>query len=438
VPTDRYAPRMPSTPGSPASSALPADEVELLACRLLAQNALVALRGPMSRGAVPAKTLAEKLGRPRNTLTRLITRSLGSARAMPFDLTARRTFDADRNGHQELWETALRAYQEGAATFGDIAGDDPDVQRKVISEMLAMSFAYQATSDFRLVLVNSHLLRAAALACDPGSLEPAAAEAREMILELSRESYERSKSLYTSALRLVLRGSLRRARSGYRDEDIVVALHSLYDGYMERHLSDSPAYPIRLLVDMLWDLAVAMTEPGFLQEPGGSDSLRAELLGSLLAAVRVTGAVPTVEEAAADAGIDAKVAKALFPDQDRLAEMCLDFALAGTAELRELAVGVRGTGLATLEALLRSVGEVSDVYRPLVEVSREAAVWGEMRALVERMLAAAGEEICAVDRAAGAEILVRAAMRGSDGETEWKTALEMLRASPAPQDRRPG
>lgn len=216
----------------------------------------------------------------------------------------------------------------------------------------------------------------------------------------------------------------------------MVALHSLYDGYMERHLTDPETYPIRLLVDMLWDLAVAMTEPGFLQEPGGSDSLRAELLGALLAAVRVTGTVATVEQAAADAGIDAKVARALFPDRDRLAETCLDFALAGTAELRELAVGVRGTGLATLEALLRSVGEVSDVYRPLGELSREGAVWGEMRALVERMLAAAGEEICAVDKAAGAEILVRAAMRGSDGESKWKTALEMLRASPAQQDRR--
>jgi hypothetical protein len=303
------------------------------------------------------------------------------------------------------------------------------------SEMLVASFSYQAGSEFRLVLVNSHLLRAAALACDPGSLDPEAADVREMILQLGRDSYERSKALYTHALRLVLRGSLRRARSGYRDEDIVVALHSLYDGYMERHLSDPETYPIRLLVDMLWDLAVAMTEPGFLQEPGGSDSLRAELLGASLAVVRLTGAVPTVEDAAAAAGIGAKVARALFPDQDRLAETCLDFALAGTAELRELAVGVRGTGLATLEALLRSVGEVADVYRPLVELSREGAVWGEMRALVERMLAAAGQEICAVDKPAAAAILVRAAAAGSDGENEWKTALEMLRASPATQDR---
>jgi plasmid stability protein len=57
-----------------------------------------------------------------------------------------------------------------------------------------------------------------------------------------------------------------------------------------------------------------------------------------------------------------------------------------------------------------------------------------MRALVERMLSAAGQEICNVDKAAAAAILVRAATVGRDGESEWKTALEMLRASPATQD----
>jgi hypothetical protein len=405
------------------------EHVERLASQLLAHNALGALRGPMSRGAVPAKSLAEQLGRPRNTVTRFVSRCLGHDDATPFDLAAQHTLDPEKNGHQHLWGLALDAYRDGFLTATP-EGDNADLVRQVVSQMLESSFSYQAASDFRFTLINGYLLHTAALACDRAPLEPGIAVARERIVGMRKQSFEQSAAIYENALRLVLRGSQRRAKRGYSDRDIVVALHSTYDGYILRHLLDPEAYPIRLVVDVLWDLAVAMTEPGFLGRVGDSGSLGEELLAGVLSMVRTKDVVPSLDDVAAAIGIDPKVAKALFPDPDQLAETCLDVALAATTELRELAVGVRGTGLTILADLLRSLGEVADLYRPLVDRVPEAPAWREVSALVAQVLDAAGEEICSVDTTTAANLLVRAAVRGREAETEWQTAIEMLRASP--------
>jgi hypothetical protein len=404
-------------------------QAELIASRLLAQNALAALRGPMSRGAVPAKRLADELGRPRNTVTRLVSRSVGASDATPFDLAARRTLDADRNGHQQIWEMALRAFRDAAVAFRGtgVESDDQEVLRKVVSEMMVTSFTYQMSGDFRFTLLNTHMLHAAALACDPLLLDEEGVRARNTILELCQQSLDRVTTVYVHALRLMLRGTARRVKVGYTEADVVYAMHSLYDGYILRHLMDPDAYPLRRMVDMLWDLAVGLTEPGFLQESGESDTLRHDLLRAMLGAVRDERAVPALDEVANAIGVDPKVARALFPDESKLAETCIDFALAGTSELRDLAVGVRGIGIATLEEVLRSVTEVCEVYRPLVEGVPDAPVWGEMRSLAVRMLEAAGDEILGVDAPTVADILIRAATRGNAGEREWTMALELLR-----------
>ncbi len=172
-----------------------------------------------------------------------------------------------------------------------------------------------------------------------------------------------------------------------------------------------------------------MTEPGFLQESGGDrDSPREQLLHEMLTDVRADDVVPTVAVVAARAGIAPDLARALFPDATQLAETCLDFVLAGTSELRDVAIGVHGAGIAPLRALLRVIGEVVDSYRPLVEKVPDAPAWGEMRQLVVDMLEAAGGEICSVDTKVVSEVLTRAALRGEDGEQEWGAALDVLMA----------
>ncbi|HEV2362004.1 MAG TPA: hypothetical protein VGS21_09910 [Acidimicrobiales bacterium] len=407
-----------------------ASQWELIASRMLAGNALAALRGPMSRGAVPAANLAESVARPRNTVTRAVARTLEDEDGVPFDLAARRALDLDRNGHQQLWENALKGYIQDATAFrAGLGNDELSVLRKVVATMLESSFSEQANSEFRLTLLNGYLLVAAAIAADPATIDDTTAGSRERIIELRRLGLQRSTALYANALRQILRGSSRRPRPGYSEEDVVVALHSLFDGHMLRHLLDPTAYPLALLVDALWDLAVAMTEPGFLNEAEGEHgSLRADLLRAALAEVRAGRGMPTVLRSAELAGVDAEVAEALFPDTTRLADNCLDFALAGTAELRELAANVRGGGLTTLAELMRVIAEVTDTYRPLVDTLDDARAWYEMRALAARMLDGAGDAIVPVDTAAAADILVRAAVRGGAGEQEWRAALAMLTA----------
>ena len=234
------------------------------ATELLAANALDALRGPMSRGAVPTAALADLVDRPRSTVSRMIERDIGQCGATAFDLVVRTCFDPDRNGLHPRWESALAAYVSSEGPPG-LAGDAIFTE-PVLKKMLAEGFASSSGADSRTPVLVGYLLHCAALLHGSGCprREGSANGVAATILELRSESYAQSTAVYASAMRFLLSASRRRPKGDVSVEDMVVMLHSLFDGYYIRYALDPDRFTLEKLVDVMWDLTVTMTEPGFL------------------------------------------------------------------------------------------------------------------------------------------------------------------------------
>ncbi len=331
----------------------------------------------MSRGAVPTAALADLVGRPRSTVARLIERETGRCGATGFDLVARTCFDPDRNGTSPRWEGALAAYVSSQGPPGLSA--DGAFTEPVLKKMLAEGFAASGEGEARTQVLVGYLLHSAALLVPPRDLAPGDGppgegdeephRAAETILELRSKSYSQSTAVYASALRFVLSASRRRPKGNHSVEEIVVMLHSLFDGYFIRHALDPDAFPLQDLVDVMWDLTVTMTEPGFLALHEDDSPVRDLLLERTLELAKKNGSLPDLAQLAASTELELPAVWSEFSDEEQLAAACLEKLCRHALELRSLAGQTSDLARWTLKGFLSWIASVVDDYGPLVRAS---------------------------------------------------------------------
>jgi hypothetical protein len=396
------------------------------ATELLARNALEALRGPMSRGAVPTAALAARLERPRTTVSREIARETGRSGATAFDLVVSRSFDPDSNGQRPRWEAVLSSYIASEGPPGLRADSTFSAER--MKKMLGDAFTSTASGGSRTHVLVGYLLQSAALLTGSRRDSPASLESADSfrnaatILELRSESYERSTALYASALQFILSATRRRPRGDRTVEDIVVVLHSLFDGYYLRHALDPERFPLDLVVDGLWDLTVMWTEPGFLASDEGSSPLRDDLIWATLQLVRDLNTMPDLSQVARAAHQDLQAVSGEFGNGESLAEACLERLCSQAIELRALADQTKEMASWTLRGFLGWLESVVDEYGPLVRVANDAKVWSELTALIDMLILTVADSLNPLKRNEIARKLIDAVRSGSD----WEPALSVL------------
>lgn len=387
---------------------------------LLARNALEALRGPMSRGAVPTAALAEKVDRPRTTVSREIRRATGRPAATAFDLVVSRAFDPDTKGHRPRWEAVLSSYIASQGPPG--LSSDSTFSTRGMKKMLGDAFTSTAGGRSRTHVLVGYLLHVAALLAGPSDDSPESQQTASTILELRTESYARSTTLYASALQFMLSATRRRPKGDRTIEDIVVMLHSLYDGYYLRHTLDREGYPLELVVEALWDLTVVSTEPGFLASGEGGSPVRDALIQATLDIARDEMVMPDLALAASAAGLDPSAVVDHFADAGDLAEACLERLCAQAVKLRALAAQTNQMASWTLRGFLGWLEFMVREYHPIVEVATDAKVWSELISLIEMLILSVADSLNPATRKEIAKRLVDAVRSGSD----WEPALSVL------------
>ncbi len=407
------------------------------ATELLAANALDALRGPMSRGAVPTASLADLVGRPRSSVARLIDRETGQHGATGFDLVVRTCFDTDRNGTRPRWEEALAAYVSSQGPPG--LEPDREFTEPVLKRMMAEGFSSSGEGDSRTQVLVGYLLHCAALlhqsggpgdcgeggsgagggACHSGDESDRAAA---KILELRSESYSHSTAVYTSALRFVLSAGRRRPKGDHSVEEIVVMLHSLFDGYYIRHALDPARYPLESLVDAIWGLTAAMTEPGFLAPNDGGSPVRDQLVELTLELVKKNGELPPLSQLAEESGLGLPSVTSEFPDEEQLVTACLESLCRHAIELRSLAGETVEIARWTIRGFLSWIASIVEDYGPLVRAAPDAKVWDELGSSLDMMLLSSSDKLGPMRRREIANKLLDYVRNG----LSWEPALSVL------------
>jgi hypothetical protein len=401
------------------------------ATELLARNALEALRGPMSRGAVPTAALAEHLHRPRTTVSREISRETGRTGSTAFDLVVTHAFDADANGQRPRWEAVLSSYIASQGPPG--LSPDATFSAHAVKKMLGDAFISTASGKSRTHVLVGYLLHSAALLTgarhdSPGSLPNAKA-----ILDLRSDSYTRSTALYASALQFMLSATRRRPKGDRTVEDIAVMLHSLYDGYYLRHALDAERYPLAPVVETLWDLTVVMTEPGFLASGEGSSPLRDDLIRVTLDFVSCEKKMPELSDVAIAAGHDMAVVTDEFAGEAELAEACLESLCSQAMKLRALADQTKGMACWTLRGFLGWLESLVAGYGPLVQAASDAKIWTELSSLIDMLILSVADSLNPIARQEIAKRLVDAVRSGSDWQPALSVLLDVLDPAPGLQ-----
>jgi hypothetical protein len=219
----------------------------------------------------------------------------------------------------------------------------------------------------------------------------------------------------------MLSATRRRPRGDRTVEDIIVILHSLYDGYYLRHALDPERFPLDLVVDALWDLTVMWTEPGFLASDEGSSPLRDDLIWATLQVVRDGNTMPDLLQVARAAHQDPQAVSAEFGDGGSLAEACLERLCSQAIELRALADQTKGMASWTLRGFLGWLESLVDEYGPLVRAANDAKVWSELTALIDMLILTVADSLNPSKRNEIARKLIDAVRSGSD----WEPALSV-------------
>jgi hypothetical protein len=398
------------------------------AMELLARNALDALRGPMSRGAVPTAALAEMVNRPRTSVSREINRETGRPCATAFDLVVSRAFDPDKNGQRPRWESVLSSYISSQGPPG--LSPEATFSEHAMKKMLGDAFTSTVGGRSRTHVLVGYLLHVAALLTRDGADSAGSFQTFTPILESRSESYSRSTALYSSALQFMLSATRRRPRGERTVDDIVVMLHSLFDGYYLRHALDPNCYPLALVVDTLWDMTVAMTEPGFLASGEESSPLRDDLIRSTLTLVSNEKQMPALARVASSSRLAMSVVSTEFSSEAQLAEACLESLCSQAIELRALADQTSAMASWTLRGFLTWLESLVSEYGPLVRAADEAKIWTELSALIDMLILSVADSLSGVTRNEIAKRLLDAVRSGSDWEPALSVLLDVLEPAP--------
>jgi len=424
------------------------DEAKLAreATNLCAGAALSALRSPRARGAVHLEELVDRLsdgddsGPSRTALQNFLKKHTEAETA--FDVVCRHVFEPSSPESRQGWGNAYRAFVEPPLRTVD---DDRSTTwvETAVKAMLTSAYDEQTDRTRLDVTLVGYLVLAAALmhrhqdagrSANPESAEMTAEETDATAARVLRDrqaSWDAHAELYLAAMRWILRATGRRAKAGYTERDIIVAMHSLFDGYLLRSLVDADRYPMERLVDMTWDLSMSMTEPGILHRTSG-DSERDRLVACALELARGASEFPSWATVAKLAGLEGRHERQWFSTDCSLIVACIDAALAHAWELRQVAEAVPQATEAALETLLAAVETVNDQYRVLTEATGDAPIWREIESLVEQLLDQLNPEGRTLPSRAAAANLLAEVMKGGVARGNWRQLLRFAIAERSP------
>ena len=378
-------------------SPVPIDDDRLAreATRLCAATALQALRGPDARGAVHLEELAELLSRDegqkrieRSALTNKV-RKMTEGGTSPFDVVCRHVHDPELPENRDGRDRGFRVFSD--STLGPL-GNDSTLHwvEPAVKEMLRSSFSTQ-TEEVRRDLTTVGRLAVAAASMhvwargryenrydrNPQS-EIELDLAADRVLQDRIRNWTVDRELYLVAFRWILRTTGRRARAGYSERDIVIAMQSLFDGFMTRRFVDPDNHSVDTLVDTVWDLAMSMTENG--RAPTGEvETCLEHYLETALRASQKQNRPPSLDDPLFILPPAGDVQLPVFANDSELAAACLDMLLLPAWEVCTFALSVKEASDDALTHMLEVVESVGQDFPALVLSSPSAPIWEQIQ-----------------------------------------------------------
>jgi hypothetical protein len=394
------------------------------AVAILERNAFAAMRGPNSRGAVPRSAFGYV---DVSTVDRSVKRAFpGEKGRTPFDLATRQVCSMDA-GTATTLQAVFEAVQQSFR--------DADEIGETLRVFLRANFEEACNEEGLLATLIVQTAACAYVESQP--VEPVPADesdqlraAREVIA-MRRDLSAQMIDSYTAGLTTALRRLRRRPKSDSTMQRIVLAVMANIDGFLLFHKLQPDLVDADLVVETQWSIIWGLTEPGLLDPPDRFDLSERALVEAALA-VFAEDRKPELEELARECGVSTEVARELFPDDDVLAQRCMDYAVGSSVETEAIAVNVRGAELAAIRDLLIATTKQASSTPLLVELLRHNPDGGfvaEARRHIAEALSQS--DATSLDRTTAdgvALMLVDAALQGSGGQSVWESGLNAFAA----------
>jgi hypothetical protein len=397
--------------GRPPGPSLAAEAVNILE-----RNALAALRGPNSRGAVPRSAFVNV---DVSTVDRSVKRAFGGATSRtPFDLATQQvcgTPDATRETLEAVFSAVAQSFRETNA------------MEETLRVFLRANFIEACREEG--LLAASIVTSAACAHLNHGDHEVDSEQstiARE-IVEMRQLQTKELVEGFVAGLSIAMRRLKRRPKPSVTMEKIVLAIMASTDGFIHLHFLQPSLSDADLVVETQWGIMWNLSEPGLLDPPNRSDDEERRLVDAALSCYR-SNAVPSVETIARECNVDLGKARTLFPDDSALAQRCMDYAVGNSVETEAIAVNVRGAEVAAVRDLLIATTRQADSTPLLIDAVRRDKTIGfcaEARRHIAEALSQSSSMSLDASAAEGvAVMLIDAAMQGDAGLRVWQAGLD--------------
>jgi hypothetical protein len=232
--------------GGPARGRPPGPSLSGEAVAILERNALAALRGPNSRGAVPRGAFENV---DVSTVDRAVKRSFrGEAGRTPFDLASHQvcgTSDATRSTMEAVFAAVAQSFRE------------TDAMEETLRVFLRANFV-EACHEEGLLATGivtaaacAHLERADA---DGDADDSDQSKIAHEILEMRRNHTAELIDGFVAGLSIAMRRLRRRPKLNYSMREIVLAVMASVDGFLNLHLVQPDLFDAELVVETQWGI----------------------------------------------------------------------------------------------------------------------------------------------------------------------------------------
>ncbi len=404
----------------PARGRPPGPSLANEAVEILERNALAALRGPNSRGAVPRGAFA---GVDVSTVDRAVKRAFdGEAGRTPFDLASFHVCgapDATRETMQAVFALVAQSFREAEA------------MEQTLRVFLRANFVEACREEG--LLATSIVTTAACAHLQQAREEDDADQAtiaRE-IIAMRRANTAELVDGFVAGLSIAMRRLRRRPKHQHSMREIVLAIMASTEGFIHHWHVQPDLFDTELVVETQWGIMWSLSEPGLLDPPNRADEAERRLVEAALD-VYASGRHPSRDALAKEVGVEWSKTVDLFPDDLVLAQRCMDYAVGSSVEAEAIAINMRGAEVAAIRNLLLATTDLTTTTPLLVEVIRrhkDVGFCAEVRRHVGEALAQSTAVALDATTADGvALMLVDAALHGEAGRSVWEAGLDTFAA----------
>jgi hypothetical protein len=388
-------------------------QLAVAALDLLEETAFNALRGPMGRGAVPAQALAQRVNLSRSTIERRV-REQFDPDSTAFDLVV-----------SYLSNDSVRGGEWSPNRFIDPA-EQMHTQGEPIDTIVQKIFADRFThSKLEAGFLASYLIQCAACA---SALHSNSTDAVNSAIEGRRQHFDRMGHVFEVTMIVALHRLGRRPRQGRTTRDIVVILNGCYDGMLLRSFLQPDAMAAETAAEVIWSLALSMTEPGLFSPPNKDSSpVELQIVENVINSLSRERSAMSLDLGTSEA-ISVEVVREIFPTLESLVDRCLDLLIGSSDELRQAISALDGDSLVLVENLLESLATRRNEYPELIEsVDHDGPFISEAAAMITEALQRSEQTIGNVERQTELNRLARFLLdQALDGDSGWRRALEVL------------